>query len=515
MVSVNKFYRWVMTFVFVSSFLMMDTPVKAFSDLPKWAEREIIYLNKEGIVAGLPNGTFGSNQTITRGDAALMLAKARKLNVAPSHNESSFLDVNPEMYYYQAIEAAVNAGYLSGYPDGRFGPKDTLTREQMAKIIADAYQLKGKSGYPFTDISKSWARREIELLARNGIASGASKGKFNPKASITRAEFSVMLARVMNNQFRVKPVADAFYVPVGAKLIEKKGNERVYAYHQKLPGGGSIDKVIATPQSIFMVGKDDKGRTMFPNYLPEKNVLSFSMISSEKPNLSSSSTKKLWAIGEDFAIGYGYGSVHPYHSIYFSMIGGKGFYGSAYTDAKTFGEIIDKHNKFDTRKIKLKEINGVRMIDSFDGIKNNNTHQWKISSKGCKNGVCSQDVDLIKIDKDMEFRIMYVNPTLPKLVPELIPAGAELRGETGGSATYSYKRRLPDGATLKKVIVNKEYRTIDIVGTYSNGVKLEESYDPATGGLSVSNPDESLSANDFTSLVREVLSSFAKAYGMK
>src|SRR5699024_6633230 len=139
-----------------------------------------------------------------RGEAAVMLSRAKQLDVSTDKNKPSFSDLDKKAYYYGAVEAAVKAGYFSGYPDGTFGPNDTLTREQMAKIIADAYELSGKGSSSFNDISSSWAKAEVELLAQHGIAVGRSAGVFKPRANISRAEFSVMLARAMNDDFKVR-----------------------------------------------------------------------------------------------------------------------------------------------------------------------------------------------------------------------------------------------------------------------------------------------------------------------
>lgn len=201
----KKFSLLAIIVLFLSSFLTSAASANKFPDLPTWANDEILYLNTEEVVTGYPDGKFGSTDTITRGDAALMLARAKKLDTKNIGSKPSFPDINKRMYYYEAIEAAVKAGYLNGYPNGIFGPKDTLTREQMAKIIVDAYNLKGTSGNSFTDTSKSWAMKEIESLAHNGISNGLPDGTFQPKGNITRAEFSVMLARAMNDAFKIKP----------------------------------------------------------------------------------------------------------------------------------------------------------------------------------------------------------------------------------------------------------------------------------------------------------------------
>ena len=495
---------------------MVNDSVKAFSNLPSWAKNEILYLNKEGIVFGLSDETFGSNNTITRGDASLMIARAKKLDVDNVSAKSSFSDVNKKMYYYEAIEAAVAAGYLSGYPNGEFGPKDTLTREQMAKIIADAYKLKGTSGYPFQDISESWARREIELLACNGISAGSSKGKFKPKENITRAEFSVMLTRAMNDDFKIDPPEDVRYLPSGAELIEDTGDEQVYSYYKSLPGGGAINKVIGSSDSISMRGTDNNGEVMLPFYLPEERAVGFTFIG-RRPVVNDDSMNLLYDIGEDFAriYGYGYGSLHPYHFVYIEMFS-DGYHGtmSFNTDAKTLGEIIDEHNKSDEQKIKLKEIDGERVIHSFGGVENNDKYEWKVSSEGCKNEKCPKDVDLIKIDKDMTFNINYVTPTLPSLVPDLLPQEATLIRETEVTATYSYHKKLPDGGSIEEVSVNKESRTIEIVGTYNGGEKLIRSYQVASKGLSYGAGYEPLSSRNYFAVMDEILV-FTKAYGME
>jgi len=183
-----------------------DASADQFPDLPHWDKGEIMYLYDQGVVKGLPNGRFGSDNDISRGDAALMLARAKELDVN-NINKQTFSDVKSDMYFYEAIEMAVSEGYLSGYPDGRFAPKDPLTREQMAKILSIAFNLKGGDESFFNDISTSWAKKEIASLAKNDISNGYYESEtrtiaFEPKSNITRAEFSAMLARAMNDEFK-------------------------------------------------------------------------------------------------------------------------------------------------------------------------------------------------------------------------------------------------------------------------------------------------------------------------
>src|SRR5699024_8974577 len=199
----NKQLTFFVSFLFVLFLGGMSVDAKAFNDVPSWAEDEINYLYDNGIVKGISKDTFGSNDEIRRGDAAIMLARAKNLPLSNIPSQSSFPDVKTKDYYFTEIEAAVKAGYLSGFPDGSFGPTKPLTREQMAKIITEAYGLTQTGENPFPDISNSWAKDEIIHLAYHGISVGNSDGKFLPRQNISRAEYSVMVARAMNDDFKV------------------------------------------------------------------------------------------------------------------------------------------------------------------------------------------------------------------------------------------------------------------------------------------------------------------------
>ncbi|GEM_PF-3409277 len=96
-------------------------------------------------------------------------------------------------------------GIMKGYPDGSFGPTQTITRAEAAKML---YVLKtgkdeGSSNYvnaanPFTDVSTShWARGYINYCYLNGIIAGVGGGKFNPEGKLTGAQLAKMLLTVI------------------------------------------------------------------------------------------------------------------------------------------------------------------------------------------------------------------------------------------------------------------------------------------------------------------------------
>lgn len=176
-----------------------DNPPK-FADVPTthWAFNDIRFMVEKGIITGMGNGTFGPNMPARRCDLAIMVVKA--LNLPTSNVEADFPDVPKAHWAYAHIAAAQKAGIISGFPGGKFAPNDSVTREQMAAILAKAYSLELTGGTAgFKDVSKtSWAYEAIQKVADNGIGKGFEDGTFRPKKLVTRAEVAVFLAKAMD-----------------------------------------------------------------------------------------------------------------------------------------------------------------------------------------------------------------------------------------------------------------------------------------------------------------------------
>ena len=103
------------------------------------------------ISVGLANGTFGTHEPIKRADAAIWVAKALGYEniVAP---DAGFTDVPDRAE--NAVNVLKDLDIINGKTKTTFGSHDSLTRAEMAKIIANAYDLKSKgSAHPFKDVS--------------------------------------------------------------------------------------------------------------------------------------------------------------------------------------------------------------------------------------------------------------------------------------------------------------------------------------------------------------------------
>ncbi len=153
-----------------------------------------------GIISGYSNGRFGPNDKVTRGQVAVILWNmVGKPTVRGGAR--SFPDVRSGAYYYDAVRWASSVGVVSGYKNGRFGPNDLVTREQMAAMIASFARAVGWGATGSTvdfqgmrdaaDVSV-WAQSAVGWCCRNRVLTG-SNSLLRPLGNATRAEAAKMI----------------------------------------------------------------------------------------------------------------------------------------------------------------------------------------------------------------------------------------------------------------------------------------------------------------------------------
>lgn len=154
-----------------------------FEDVPptKHFAEAINDLAERNIIGGYPDGTFKPGNSITRGQAAAIIAKMIKLDTKNVKNPE-FKDVSTVNGYYKAIAAMAQEGIIDGYPDGRYGPNDPIKRGQMASILVKAFDLPRQSGEnPFKDIGwngNSSHYKNILIIYHLGITAGTASNTF-------------------------------------------------------------------------------------------------------------------------------------------------------------------------------------------------------------------------------------------------------------------------------------------------------------------------------------------------
>ncbi|RDY71718.1 S-layer homology domain-containing protein, partial [Halobacillus trueperi] len=116
-----------------------------FPDLPDGYQfnEAINALVAKDVINGYPDGDFHPTASINRGQAAVMLTKALKLDT--DVEAADFPDVDQEAWYAEYVNALVASGDINGYPDGTFGPLDNINRAQIAVLLVNAYDIPKKS----------------------------------------------------------------------------------------------------------------------------------------------------------------------------------------------------------------------------------------------------------------------------------------------------------------------------------------------------------------------------------
>lgn len=215
-----------------SSAVSSDLP---FSDVKEshWFYNQVKFVYEKKLMSGGGDGTFKPLDKLTRGMFVTILGQ---LAGAEKSTTSIFPDVDPSKashWFAGYVGWAYDAGIVSGYSNGNFGPNDNITREQIAICIAKYVSYMGinlprENTAPavFADADKthSWAASYVETLRRAGIFNGNTAGELNPLGDITRAEAATVIMNVILAQqkawqgYSPDPEEDGFAV-YGAKYL--------------------------------------------------------------------------------------------------------------------------------------------------------------------------------------------------------------------------------------------------------------------------------------------------------
>ena len=172
-----------------------------FKDLEgyAWASDAINYLAKNNVVNGKADGVFAPADNITREEFAKIVVLA--FDLYGENAKCNFSDVEDDRWSYQYIATLHKYGVVQGYPNGTFGVKNLITREDMAvmlyrvllvKLSIDVNDNNGKTFKDMTSIA-DYALNSVRMLSAKGVISGDDQGNFNPKKGATRAETCQMI----------------------------------------------------------------------------------------------------------------------------------------------------------------------------------------------------------------------------------------------------------------------------------------------------------------------------------
>lgn len=170
-----------------------------------WFYGDVEYVYEEGLMNGTSSTRFDPNGVLTR---AMVVTILYRMEVEPEavRTFNTFSDVSRSDWYGEAVEWAAANGIVNGYSDGRFGPNDPITREQLAAILYRYAAFKGYevtkanttslAGYPDAAKVSGYAVPAVQWAVGKGLINGVS-GKLAPQSTATRAQVAAIIHRFL------------------------------------------------------------------------------------------------------------------------------------------------------------------------------------------------------------------------------------------------------------------------------------------------------------------------------
>lgn len=191
-----------------SSYVVVENKV-SFTDtasVKAWAGRQIEVMAAKGAIQGRGQNNFAPKDNVTRAEFAKILVSA--LDLETHGAKASFSDVKGTEWFAPYVAAAAEQGIIKGRSATQFAPNATITRAEMATMVARALEAskgldtKVDAAAELKDFSDANA---IQASLKDGVAFAASKGlvignngKFSPTANASRAEAAVIIYRAFN-----------------------------------------------------------------------------------------------------------------------------------------------------------------------------------------------------------------------------------------------------------------------------------------------------------------------------
>lgn len=202
-----------------------------FSDVDGSASyaEAIRWAAEQGYISGYPDGRFGVNDPVTRAQTAAIFYRAA--GSPDVSGTTRFSDVQATAYYRDAAIWAESGGLISGYPDRRFGVNDSVTRQQLVTILWRWAGSPNASGEDYADENTvaAYAKTAMDWSQTNNILISREDGRFAPNESATRAE-------VVSALYQCRTQADS----AGQENQESNGIEEKAMPQLTIEAGGQV-----------------------------------------------------------------------------------------------------------------------------------------------------------------------------------------------------------------------------------------------------------------------------------
>lgn len=187
-----------------------EQPILPFTDVGNnaWYYKDVVFVYGKGLMHGTSDKTFEPKLTTTRAMICAILYRMENAT-PPIAGTNKFKDVPEDAWYHDAVAWASFNGITVGYGNGKFGPNDPITREQMATMLHRYASYKGldisargklTDFKDFTKISV-WATAATSWAYSEGLLSGYPSGDdmvIAPKDDAERSQIAAMIHRFCN-----------------------------------------------------------------------------------------------------------------------------------------------------------------------------------------------------------------------------------------------------------------------------------------------------------------------------
>jgi S-layer homology domain len=246
----------------------VNTNIAQASDVSgNWAEPFIKVLVEKGIIAGYPDGTFKPDQPITRAEFAALLNKA--FDLQPVRAGRKFKDVSAKYWAADVIQKAYRSGFLAGYPNGTFAPKQNIIRIQSLVSLVNGSKLEPSGNLDLNGVFGDAA--QVPSYGQNALLAATQRciavsveydssrlpgGNFGPNTVATRADVAAYIHQVL----------------VGAgRLTALDKSSPAYKYVASCPQGVYVTSIgaVTPPTPVAPTNDEAIAKLGIPGQLPE------------------------------------------------------------------------------------------------------------------------------------------------------------------------------------------------------------------------------------------------------
>ena len=209
-----------------------------------------------GFMRGDIEGNLRPNDPITRAEFVTIVNRAFGYETM---NGYPFTDVDVRDWYSDDVDISYTEGYIAGTSETTFSPEASITREEAAVILARNLMLQPTVGEDtsFSDSREldEWSRGYVATAARYQLLTGYDDGSFRPKNPITRGEAAILMTRAIGTPVQEAGVHELGYTWGNVTITESGATLRNTVVGGNLYITAGVDLGSVTLENVRVLGE--------------------------------------------------------------------------------------------------------------------------------------------------------------------------------------------------------------------------------------------------------------------